>query len=90
MNRTQPDLEALYQRRDDIFAGLLAGTADLGDCAEYERLSAIIRATLCDRLDAYLDAHREAYSPTVTIDLAACDAWAESYAARDYLPTSEE
>ena len=27
----QPDLEALYQRRDDIFAGMLAGTADLGE-----------------------------------------------------------
>jgi hypothetical protein len=85
-----PDLEVLYHRRDDLFAGILAGRGDLADIAEYERLSAVIQDRLCARLDRYLDALRQPVSSVITIDHANADDWLESYAARDYLPASEE
>lgn len=84
----QPDLEALEERRDFLFlACCKSGT--VADWAEYERVSADLRAKLLARLDAYLDRPWPA-SETVTIDHEALDRWVESPAARDYLPTSEE
>jgi hypothetical protein len=85
-----PDLEQLYHRRDDLFAGILAGRADLADIAEYERLSTAIQDALCRRMDAYLDALRRPVSSAIVIDHQQMDAWLESPSARDYLPTSEE
>jgi hypothetical protein len=86
----QPDLEVLYHRRDDLFAGILAGRGDLADIAEYERLSAVIQDRLCARLDAYLDALREAESPHITIDHAACDDWYAYQERRDPFLQPEE
>jgi hypothetical protein len=70
-----PDLEVLFHRRDDLFAGILAGRGDLADIAEYERLSEVIQDRLCARLDAYLDALRQPVSSASVIDHAACDDW---------------
>jgi hypothetical protein len=86
----QPDLEVLYHRRDDLFAGILAGRGDLADIAEYERLSTAIQDALCRRMDAYLDALRRPVSSAIVIDHEQMDAWLDSHSAADYLPASEE
>ena len=75
MTSQQRDLDALFARRDDLEALLLRGLGTAADWDEQRRLSAAIQDALCDRMDAYLDAHRDADSPTVTIDHAAIDDW---------------
>jgi hypothetical protein len=85
-----PDLEVLFHRRDDLFAGIFAGHGDLADIAEYERLSELIQDRLSARLDAYIDALRRPVSSAIVIDHEQMDAWIESHSARDYLPASEE
>jgi hypothetical protein len=83
------DLEALQARRDDLFATLCRVGGTPADWAELERITADLRAKLCDRLDAWSRERRTPDSPVVTIDPASADDWLESYAARDYLPESE-
>jgi hypothetical protein len=54
------DLEALQARRDDLFATLCRVGGTPADWAELERITADLRAKLCDRMADYARSRRAA------------------------------